>query len=274
MKTFLVTTVLVSLLLTNSNSKTDWEKDNLKGLVKSITSISYDGNYTSEESNFPDSAYGGSTTTLYDEFGYKVEERHTFAANRNVDAYVTKFERNANSQLVKESKYTLSDSLISSKTYEYDSNGILSRVNHYDKNVTLTGWAVYYFDLQNKDVYRTEGFDAKGKQIDIWKFNRNEGHDTAISSCYSRKNKFRYAHKFVYDTAGQLIEHTNYDENDKVFYKMSIAYLAFDQHGNWTKRISTYALLDKNSLRMKKVFKRLKITDTTYTTTIRSLEYY
>ena len=253
--------------------KTDLEKENLKGPVKSISTYYSKGNPDKEVVDYNDSIDDGVTTTTYDTLGY-TKQRISQSYNTEKSGLQTRFEEYTYTddyQRLTKNEYDDHDSLVGSIQTELHMKGNTNRETEFTSDGELIKWILYTYNQENQnDAHMTE-YDSKGKVTGTWLFQRNTTKDTLYSTKLGKNGKMLYGYQFFYDEHGNQVSFIHLDKNREVFSKAEYTYQAYDEHGNWTKRIVKHTWLDKKTLKWNK---KVNIPPTTYRTQIRTIEYY
>ncbi|GIJ97672.1 hypothetical protein CAPN001_22410 [Capnocytophaga stomatis] len=219
---------LISAVAFGQNLKTDWQKENLKGKVKSVESIAYRyvGNEGKKEalSNF-------NTQEKYNDKGFKIfgrrftNEGKTSASWRyfyDDKNHLTKVEiLNEKNQVEEVLKYIYEAKVQKEEVLGYDASGKLTgkQVASYDEKgnkineLSLTADGAFL--LRQEIVY-----DAKSN-VSEKRFEDKEGKKVLL--------------KYVYDDKNNIIEENYYGEGNQLYGQKIFSY-KYDSKGNWTQR--------------------------------------
>lgn len=230
--------ILLSLLLLSSicfgQKKTDWQKSNLKGRVKSITTTVYDATEKfgepvkdgiKEKSEIVTIQYdtkgkiitpskGGNVVYKYDIKG-NVTEETSYGSDNSTIISKSVFKYDANSNVIEEINYDAQGDVTEKKVNTYDANGNL--IVNKKSGTIFNGTRNQGQALVTKYKYDTYGRPTK-VSVGI-------GDDGELGS-----------ENYKYDTKGEVIEkigETFNGVNLKKTYKYT-----YDANGNWITKVS------------------------------------
>lgn len=224
------------LLATNifamaQEKKTDVQKENLKGKVKTLSEITYKAHKNNDVLEKQTEKPLEKKHIIYNNKGYKLEE-HKFEAETNGnEKWTYKYDKN---KLVERKRTSDKDIFTIYGKLKYDSQG-----NKIEENVyTDYGNEVYI----NKYTFK---YDSKNNLIEENFYGSGEKIENSITYSYNKKGKEiecnRYNHKGLrfeniqseYNGKGELIATNVYDEADKLTIKKIFQY---DEKGNIVSR--------------------------------------
>jgi len=256
----LISATVILASCSKSNLKTDWEKNDLKGQVKSIKEYSYfaiveNGNIT------------------------KGDRGRSGASESDVDKILT---FNADGNLIDEKDYTSTDSLISHIKYEYQKNkktgetwfnaqnkpyltvkydygfgGSLKDMERFDSDGNLTEKHTYKFDRKGNKVSET-WLDADGNEDSSWDFTYDKNGNLVEETWINSEGAPNYNRTLFYDNNGNISSQNwylafgpssewiyNYDNSNRLvetIAKLSdgsqlIQKYELDKNGNWIKAV-------------------------------------
>jgi antitoxin component YwqK of YwqJK toxin-antitoxin module len=268
MKKIILLTLLAAVMTTGSSAqtapakKTDWEKDGLKGKVKSIREITYEavekfGKLTKGEI-FCDESGCFVYQRKYDTKGNKIEENRYYSNGSLDDKYTYKYDDKGN--LTEENRYKSNGSLDWKKTYKYDGKGNRTELNIYDSDGSLDREYTYKYDdkgnLIEENYYNSNGslswkytykYDGKGNNIE---YNVYEDGSLDSKKTYKYDDKGNCIEMTEYNSDGSLKKKDTYkvavqdDEVKKNIHKLldgifsSNKTYKYDDKGNWIEEIS------------------------------------
>ena len=198
-KNYLLTILLSLLVLVTTaeckevKKKTDLQKGNLKGKVKSVRHIKYKAIDKFGELTKGDIIveYGfGNKLTKYDKNGNKIE-RNRYLPYRSLYMKETyKYDKNGNK--IEANGYKSDGSLDWKYTYKYDKNGNKIEKNWYNSDGSLTTW---------KYTYK---YDKNGNTIE---YNRY----SSYRSLYRKYNN-KSTYKYKYDKHGNWVQKIYFEQ--------------------------------------------------------------
>lgn len=226
MKVFLI--FLISVAAFGQTPKTDWQKENLKGMVKSVESITYrhiDDNGNKEPlSNF-------NTQEKYNDKGFKISGRRFTDTGKTVTSW--RYFYDDKNYLIKAEVLNDKNQVEEILKYTYDIRIQKGEVSGYDASGKLTGKQVASYDDNGNKISELslseEGtfllrqeitYDAK-QNISEKKFEDKEGRRVLL--------------KYVYDDKNNVVEENYYGEGSRLYGQKIFSY-KYDVKGNWTQR--------------------------------------
>jgi len=264
---FLLFVVLILSSSSVNKQKSDLDKENLKGNVKSLRQVSF---YAVEKFGAITKGKRGGESLIesndfhnkYNEKGFLIErnsyldgtlyliEIYTYDDNdNNIEVFQSTSEGengkviynyDDKGNLIEENSYYPDDSLKASYKYtnKYDNNDNLIEQNTYLSNGSLSWREIYTYDKNGKLIennkYQSNGsFDNK----DTFKYDNN-GYLIEITR-YLPDSSLYYKDRYIYDEKGNPIER-NYDRpSDGKFttsFKDTYQY-DYDEKNNWIKKV-------------------------------------
>ena len=232
MKKIVITLIAFIQFGCSSNEKNNLQEMNLKGNIKSVKEIYYDGNEKFGEYVKEDWKY--TIEYFFNESG-NITERNSYYAPKNSIRDKTKYIYNNNNQIIEEYKYDSKGNLESTEKYKYDKTGNkIEKVTIEDNKITIT--EKYIYDNKAKLIESYSVLPDGSKSIYAEKFNYNseglllekfeEIYNELDNSINKTINK--------YNKEGQLIEISNQNSNS-----IAIKYV-YDNNGEQTKQINFY----------------------------------
>lgn len=222
---------LMSVALWGQNQKTDWQKDNLKGKVKSVETATYRYVETNgkKEKGMPLSNFN--TLEEYNTKGFKVLGKRTTADgkvatswNYTYDAnnFLTKVEvHNAQNKPEETMKYTYQPDVQQGEVLSFDAAGKPNgkQIVRYDANGNKISELL--LDPQGAFLMNTEiTYNAK-QNISEKKFEDKQGKRVVL--------------KYVYDAKNNILEENYFGEGNQLYGQKKFSY-KYDNQGNWIER--------------------------------------
>ena len=256
MKSLLVIFLLFVSFGSLAQTKTDWERYNLKGRVKKIKTSSNIDTTTNKDSAFVkytvdsfnrngmlaksvhvlDGNIYAFTNYFYNEKKLLVE-KHYYEDNRIDNKYI--FTYNKSGKLSESSfvniegikkplvvcKYAKNGKLFEEKIYHPDAVTLISyEINHYDSNERCLE-TIYYTDTSTIDRVEKYEYNEKGQVIECIEINA----DGTIA----------YAFKIFYDNENNIVELKAPSPKGKETIEQ-INKFSYDKYGNWVEKISDF----------------------------------
>ena len=236
--------------------ETDWEKNNLKGKVKTITETDLitfktkDGNSITKPSFTRKTFYdnNGSITSIIG-LGINQSEISKFwftfdSVNKEIrdSSYDSFLGKNLSSIRKLDENYNLSEEesyskgvLFQKELYQYNSNGLLSditTVNNY--NVLVSRQTFYYNQkgLQNE----SKEFNNKNQLESIYIKKYDSKNKNVEAFTFSADSVLLYKSTKKYDPYGNILEDENFTPSRGKHIRYSYQY-TYDSLNNWTSRI-------------------------------------
>lgn len=211
--------------------KTDLQKQNLSGEIKSIEEINYYADLEAEDSI---GRLSSRKNTKYNSIG-NMEEIVSYGSEDYL-IYRIEYDFNKNGVLMEAINYNYDDEFQSRHLYTYDENENLMQISvmdEFDKNVSnilyeydVNGNAteVVFIDVSSEDIMTRQSskYDDDGRRIE------HIFEDLGIDYYHTRTT-------FEYNEEGDWISTKTYNENDTVLYEITYS-LLYDVNGNWIKR--------------------------------------
>lgn len=260
--------ILFSLLISTtgfSQAKSDWVQMELKGKVKTLEERSVNTASSTNAKNNSIKKY------YFNERGniVKIDESNQLVVI-NYDA-----SGNRTQETIFEKNYGQKGRLIAKRTYK---NNLLTTFESFDKNGEVTSKAeriytkgflvketVYY----NGEIYGHTEYknDARGNQIELKKFDRNQKLILKNTFAYNDKNqkvefsiydwntnKIQETYKYQYNVKGEQSLTTRYNEKNIPVktYKRTYQY-TYDPKGNWTYFVTSVNGKKQRKARQRKI---------------------
>lgn len=254
--------ILLSLFLFSftdgTRKKTDWEKDELKGRVKSVHTFYYE---KSDEKTLAINplTLSKNDTTKHFISDYDVNGNITsYKTNTDLVLLVSNYDSTAN--VIISAKYNFNDKLVYEDTTMLDNNG--NRIEQITKGYEPSPYnfrASYNVDAKGNelemDAYSNQKFlykwvykyDEKGNRIEDVQFylldsflqklvyqydeNRNMTEMALFKDSLIERTTFKY------NKQGSIIEEAKYGPDDKLIETRSYKY-DYDDKGNWIRKIN------------------------------------
>ncbi len=218
-----------------NNKKTDWEKDNLKGKVKSYTNIAYEaiekngkvqkGKRREDElDNF---------LVKYGNKGNIVERNYYYYDGSLSWKYTYKYDSKVNR--IEENWCNFAGKLYYKYTFKYDSRGNEIEKNEYDSDGSLSSKFTYKYDSKGNEIEKNT-YNSDGKLIRKYTYKYGSKGNKIECNIYTSDGSLIGEETYKYDSKGNEIECKGYDLYQKYTYKNKYEY-EYDKHGNWTKQI-------------------------------------
>jgi hypothetical protein len=265
--------LLFSLLCVTSvfGQKTDWQRDNLKGKVKSVSfytnskltkkrSYNLNGSETSLKNYCPDniSSICSHDSSIFDQRGNMVKYiDDNFIIEKKCDSTGNLIEsiqsNKVSTEIVNKSKfyYVNLKKVRSEQTnnragfnividYSYDANGNLSEEKNTStrQGITTKGKIIYKYDQEQNLIEKTESDnDGRMQYSYIYKYDSNKRKIEYQSRSFNGSSYTNYNEYFKYDENGRLLESSHYELNGNELYKDANT---FDKEGNRIKKSHYY----------------------------------
>ena len=228
---FFLLSLMALVACESKSSKTDWDKQNLKGKVKSIKE------------------------TPYEAIGYSGEYHKKNLAPRGFANNEFSFDETG--KLLKEISYNKNGGVLNVYTYNYDNKGLLLSKDTYDSKGNLEEKSVYKHDLQGniteENSYNTNGklksnnyyiyrYNEKGNQVEryVFVYATDEEGNFSFDENGTAKIEIIYKEENSYDQKGNKIKSTI---QDLFLGKTEISY-EYDNRGNLVRKIEAGGVLD------------------------------
>ncbi|MFK8275606.1 hypothetical protein ACI76Y_08005 [Capnocytophaga cynodegmi] len=219
---------LISAVAFGQNLKTDWQKENLKGKVKSVESVAYRyvGNEGKKEpmSNF-------NTEEKYNNKGFKVSGRR-FTNEGKTSVSWRYFYDNKN-YLTKVEILNDKDQVEESLKYIYELDAQKEEILGYDGSGKLTGRQIASYNEKGNKISELS-LTADGafllRQEIIYDAKNN-----ILEKRFEDKEGKKVLLKYVYDNKNNIVEENYYGEEDQLYGQKIFSY-KYDAKGNWIQR--------------------------------------
>lgn len=230
MKAIITAVCLATSIFGNAQlAKTDLEKENLKGQVKSIKT-KVEPIWTNEKNaealtkDFTDIG-----ETQYNLQGNKTQTEE-YTAEDKVTRKIT-YSYNDDHQLLDETHY-IEEQLNQTRKSHYDEKGTITIITHFPNNEDTIEEIYEYNPAKNstqKMVYTSRAFIEK--EIILY----NKKGQTIDARVLGSSNKVLLKNIYKYDDNGNEILMSLYDENGRLDSQIKSQYLKYDAKGNWTE---------------------------------------
>ncbi len=222
---------LLSVVTWGQNQKTDWQKDNLKGKVKSVRIFSY--KYTDNSGKIENKQPLSNFNTIeeYNEKGQKIVGKRisndgkvatSWLYSYDIANFLTKVEIfNDKNQIEEVLNYTYQPEAQQSEVLGYDATGKLhgKQIIRYDANGNKT--SELSLDANGSFLLNSEFvYDVK-QNVSERKFEDKGGKRVVL--------------KYVYDDKNNVIEENYYGEGVQLYGQKKFSY-KYDNQGNWIER--------------------------------------
>ncbi len=246
----IILSIISCLTLSCSTQKlfietTDWEKENLKGKVKStslfqdsilLNSTEYDKKGFKIKSIFYNHDGKLRNEIKYDySNGYLTTETSEFADGK---VYKTTYERDNKNRVIKETSIYPNGEIDSRIEFEYnDSNQIIKRT-YIPKNNNSYCYTFEYSLTEKKEIHCTYGLHYLNELSDGLVIKRNE---------YKSNGEIRMGHSYEYNNHQDVIleiELWDNKETDRINYSYE-----YDETGNWLIKVQEWKSGGKSKVR-------------------------
>lgn len=223
---------LISVVAWSQNQKTDWQKDNLKGKVKSVKTFSY--KYTDNngkiENKQPLSNFN--TTEEYNEKGQKIAGKRISNDEKVTTSW--RYLYDTANFLTKVEIFNDKNQVEETMNYTYQPEAQQSEVLGYDATGKLQGKQVVRYDANGNKISELS-LDAKGNFLLNSEF-VYDGKQRLSERKFEDKEGKRVVLKYVYDEKNNVIEENYYGEGVHLYGQKKFSY-QYDNQGNWKQRI-------------------------------------
>lgn len=255
MKKIIITLITIIFVGCNSDKDNSIKEMNLKGNIKSIKEIYFDGNekfgeYVKEEWKY-------TIDYSFNEDG-NIIERNSYYAPKNSIRDKTKYLYNDKNQIFEENKYDSSGNLestykynydeignktekisiqhnkiVSTEKYIYDNKGKLQEMQYVLLDGSITLSEKYKYDINGLLIEKIEycygcGYDESEVSSVINRYN-NKGQ--LIEICNANSNSTSV--KRIYDNNGEKIKQINYYDDGTPNGDEFTTKIKYDEKGNW-----------------------------------------
>lgn len=211
---------------------TDWEKENLKGKVKSVKSITYQ--YINDNGKMQKGSpmTGFNTLVSYNIKGYKISGEQFSTDEKIIGSWVYIYE--GNNLLRQVDVFNQKKQVQEIMKHTYNSKTQKEDVNGYDANGVFTGKQIACYDEKGLKINELlldskENFLMKSEFIYDSKSNLSERY-------IEDKEGKKVVLKYVYDEKNNVIEENYYGNGGQLYGQKKFTY-KYDNQGNWIERI-------------------------------------
>ncbi len=212
-KNYLLTILLVLLVSVTTTEckevKTDLQRKNLKGKVKSVRYIDY---------------------KAVDKFG---ELTKGDKSEYNWNNKLTKYDNNGNE--IEWNRYNSDGSLDCKYTYKYDNNGNKIEENCYNSDGSLCWKYTYKYD-NNGNTIEKNSYKSDGSLYRKYTYKYDNNGNKIEENGYKSDGSLDYKYTYKYDNNGNTIEGNRYNSDGSLDYKYTYKY-KYDKYGNWIQKI-------------------------------------
>ena len=218
--------------------KTDWEKENLRGKVKSICIVNslgekeylYNGEgYLIEETVYLEDGEKLRRNILYTKKGNKIKE--IGYNKKGKEEYYSDYKYNKYGYLKEWVTYA-QGKLYKKLVYNYDSKGNESEVYLYYNKDKFDEKITQKYDLKNR-LIEMEIFSNRKEYIEKKEYLYDQ-ENHLVSIILKNDNIIVSKNIFRYDTNNNITEEQNYRDSTLIDTKTYI--YSYDSHNNWTKK--------------------------------------
>ena len=213
--------------------KTDWEKLNLKGKVKNITTTEYAMDETEGENNTRIYQYS------FNNKGYLTLESLREAMDTK---YTNTYKYNAKNELTEETSQLQKST--SRRKYQYDTKNNTATINYYVANNNLITKTIQKYDGSGKMTERTVenlmGGNKKNKIVESYSFIYDN--ENRLKEEKRRIDTTNTTVSYKYDDNGRLIEKTEHDIGGITTYWSTYQY---NEQGDVTEEVSAFRNYEK-----------------------------
>ncbi len=232
---FVITSVIVVFLFTNCTNthKTNWERDGLKGKVKSYSEILYNDVVVDSAGILKGKKFYIRKNT-YDKKGNIRDEIVLSANGRYNRRYKSNKYDKRNCSL--EMECYKNDTLVSVQKFKYDKNDYRISAHEYNLDGTLISYNTYKNDKKGNRV-QLNSFDKNDQLAFKTEFKYDKKNNLIEEMVYFKKDNF-YKTTYEYDAKGNMIKGKRYAKSDSLNVDMEIiSKYEFDKKGNWLKKV-------------------------------------
>ncbi len=230
-----LTILVISLLFSNCTKthKTNWERDGLKGKVKSYSETLYNDVAVDSAGNIKGKKFY-IRKNAYDKKG-NIRDEIVLSANGKYNRRYksNKYDkRNCSLEMECYNK----DTLFSVQKFKYDKNGYRISTHEYNLDGTLKYYQTYKND-ENGNKLQLNSFDKNDQLAFKTKFKYDKKDNLIEEIVYFKKDNF-YKVTYEYDAKGNIIKTNRYAKNDSLNVDIeNVSKYEFDKKGNWLKKV-------------------------------------
>ncbi len=210
--------------------RTDLQKAQLNGNVKSITTTRYEikGAEKGEISTKQIDKYN-ERGNLMEQFGHGIL-KYSFGPLKK-----TTFKYDPKGTRLEENKYNADGSLDLKTKFTYDENGDPVAETQYNSDGSVWWKYIYKYDARGNQI-QSNGFE-KGEieQKDAWIYKYDDKGNQIEVSTYNTEEGLRIEHTYTYNENGIMMEDNNWNADGTLWSKTTYIY-EFDANGNWVKK--------------------------------------
>lgn len=204
--------------------------EHLKGKVKKIESVSYNGDATN--GTVDTLAPAGKFIELYDEHGNEVEESYSDKDDKKVSKWIKKY--NEKSEKIEEDYFGETGLQEATTFFKYDASGKLVESDHeFVPDKTNSNKTLYKYDNRDnnveEDVY-SNGDSLKYKNI--YQYD-SRGNKIEMDYWRAKEDTIRVKWTFDYNDAGLRVKEDRYSSRGELQIENLFTYENIDKWGNW-----------------------------------------
>lgn len=230
--------LFVSLVSCNQLSKNDLQEENLKGQVKSVKEIAFNG-----VEKFGEVMKGGltnysnlNTLKIFNEKGNEIKIEHYYNDGQRLD-YVEKLKYDINGNRILLEFYRDGKLVVVDK-YQYDVKRNKIEEKEYDNDGILSHVEKYKYDEKGNQI-ESQRYNSDGtpwESMNKYKYDKN-GSIIEEQTCYLSDGKcYTTLYNYKYDSKGNKIEEqTTYPDTGG--YSTIVSQYKYDSTGNWIIKI-------------------------------------
>jgi hypothetical protein len=204
--------------------------EHLKGKVKRIESVSYNGDATN--GTVDTLAPTGKFIELYDEQGNEVEESYSDKDDKKISKWIKKY--NEKSEKIEEDYFGETGLQEATTFFKYDASGKLVESDHeFVPDKTNSNKTLYKYDNRDnnveEDVY-SNGDSLKYKNI--YQYD-SRGNKIEMDYWRAKEDTIRVKWTFDYNDAGLRVKEDRYSARGELQIENLFTYENIDKSGNW-----------------------------------------
>lgn len=225
MKTILFTLLGIALFTSSCSTKrkTDWEKNNLKGEVKSFKEITYEAIEMLGEIK-----KGIPRGYIYDANKFSIFNKNGSIIESNIGSMKWTFKYDDKGNEVESNIYDYDGKLSNKLIYKYDESGDKIELNSYNSDGRLYARTINKYDAKGNKI-ESNLYDSVGKQTSKDVFQYNDRRELIENKSYYFADNILSKDVFKYNDKGNLIEENNYMSDGTLFRSITLKY---DENGN------------------------------------------
>lgn len=213
------------------SSKNDWQKENLKGKVKSVksTTYRYTNNNGKTEKGTPLSNFN--TLEEYNAKGFKIKGSRFSNEGKTTNAWLYFYD--GNNRLTKVEIFNNNNQIEETLAYFFEPQAQTETVKGYDANGTLSGQQIITYDDKGNKINELS-LNAKNEfllsQVIVYDAKQN-----ISEKKFEDKEGKRVVLEYEYDDKNNVIKENYYGEGKQLYGQKVFSY-KYDNQGNWIER--------------------------------------